>query len=172
MADLDSLLKQYKLKKEDVSQQISDIHLDKISHSCCSQWKRLPPYLDMERIVKDDVNRLSASEETEKRSSFFSKWVDEKGSDATYEKIISALFEMGCKNDAEKVCKLIQPVLTTPPKLSQSPQPASGPELPKLPQLIPDRTPEHEPGPQLQQPTSDHTLPPGKTITPCAVRVI
>ena len=156
MTDLDSLLKQYKLKKEDVGKKISDIHLDKISHSCCSQWKRLPPYLDMERIVKDDVNRLSVSED-EKRSSFFLKWVDEKGSDATYEEIISALLKMGCKNDAEKVCKLIQPVLRTPPKLSQSPQPASAPELP------PDHRPEHEPGPQLRQPTSDHTSPPGKT---------
>ena len=142
MTDLDSLSKQYKLKKEDVGKKISDIHLDKISHSCCSQWKRLPPYLDMERISED-----------EKRSSFFSKWVDEKGSDATYGKLISALLKMECKNDAEKVCELIQPVLTTPPKLSQSPQPASAPELPKLP---PDHRPEHEPGPKLPQLPPDH----------------
>ena len=123
MADLDPLLKQYKLKREDVTKKISDIHLDKISHSCCSQWRRLPPYFDMEKIVKDDINRLPANED-EKRSSFFSK-LDEKGCDATYEKLISALLEMGCKNDAEKVCRLIQPVLMTPPKLSHSPQPES-----------------------------------------------
>ena len=143
---LSLLLAKYELKIKDASKRISDIHLDKISHSCCSQWRRLPAYLDMERIVKDDVNRHSTSEEAEKRSLFFSKWVDEKGSDATYEKLITALLEMGCKNDAEKVCKLIQPVSMTLPKLIQSPLP------PKLP--------------QLRQPASDHIPPPSKMCHP------
>ena len=169
MAALDSLLKQYKLKREDVSKKISDMHLDKISHSCCSQWRRLPPYFDMEKIVKDDINRLSGNED-EKRSSFFSKWVDEKGSDATYEKLISALLEVGCKNDAEKVCKLMQPVPSASPKLSQSPE--SLPELPELPQLIPDRKSEHEPdGPQILQPASDHVSPSGKYMSKVKSRV-
>ena len=158
---LNLLFEKYKLKKKDASKQISDIHLDKISHSCCSQWRRLPPYLCMERIVKDDVNRLSASEEAEKRSLFFSKWVDEKGSDATYEKLISALLKMGCKNDAEKVCKLLAP------KQHRSPHPAS--DQPQLQQALgqgskpqPPRKVSIAPNlPPLPQAASDYRAPTG-----------
>ena len=151
---LSLLLAKYELKIKDVSKKISDIHLDKISHSCCSQWRRLPAYFDMERIVKDDVNRLSASEEDDKRTLFFSKWVDEQGSDATYEKLISALLEMGCKNDAEKVCKLLAP------KQHRSPQPASDQHAlgrsskPQPPQEV-------STAPKLPQLASDYRAPTG-----------
>ena len=145
-----SLLERYNLKIEDVSKKISDIHLDEISQSCCSKWRQLLSCLGMKKIVKNDINRLSLSED-EKRSSFFSMWVDEKGSGATYEKLIRALLKMRCMNDAEIVCELIQP------KISQSPGHR------ELPKLIPADRSEHEPGPQLPQPAPDHTSPPGKT---------
>ena len=153
---LDLLLEEYKLKKKDVNKQISAIHLDKISHYCCSQWRRLPAYLEMDRIVKDDVDRLSTNEEAEKRSSFFSKWGDEKGSEATYEKIINALLEMKCKKDAEKVCKLIRPAS----KLHRSPQPTSDHRI------VTKRPPPHQASgqrsklPPLLQ-ASDHRVPTG-----------
>lgn len=105
-AATETLVERYQLQEEDLNSQITDKHLDKISHSHCSQWRRLPPYLGMESIVRDDVNRLSASEEEEKRCAFFLKWKDMKGSEATYQRLISALLEMECTNDAEKVCKL------------------------------------------------------------------
>lgn len=135
---LDLLLKKYNLKIEDVCKKISGEHLDRISHSYCSKWRRLLPYFNMEKIVEDDIDQLSVNGE-EKRSKFFKKWEEVKGSSATYEKLVSALLKMECRNDAEKVCELIQPASDRRPR------------------------PEHKTGPQLPQPASDNTSPQGRT---------
>jgi hypothetical protein len=116
-----SIFEKYNLRKQDVSKKVTGKHIDKISHSCCKEWKRLPSYLDMEGIVGEDISGSQATEEEKKRN-FFSKWVDTKGSGATYEKLIGALLEINCINDAETVCKLIQPPLAL-----QSAQPPAQP---------------------------------------------
>jgi hypothetical protein len=107
MAVLVSLMEHYQLTEQDLDKQISDIHLDKISQSCCRKWKRLPPYLEMESIVGLDAN-LSAGEEEEKRLSFLFKWRDKKGFKASYKRLICALIEIESLNDAGRVCELVQ----------------------------------------------------------------
>jgi hypothetical protein len=124
----DVLLRKYNIRKEDISKQITDKHIIKISRSYCKDWEQLPPFLNMESIIKDDINRLSVTEEA-KRSKFLSKWVEISGSDATYVKLIKALLKIGCRNDAEAVCVIIQP-----PQMAlepaQLPSPSGNNQLP------------------------------------------
>ena len=106
ISEMNSLLKQYKIKEEDVNREVTNIHIDKISRSHCEKWKSLPAYLEMEGIVASDIEKKPIEEE-EKRNNFFSKWKEEKGSEATYKALIGALLEMKCKKDAESVCEMI-----------------------------------------------------------------
>ena len=107
-SEISSLLKQYKIKVEDVNREVTDRHVEKISQSHCKKWKSLPAYLEMEGIVASDID-IEPIEEEEKRKNFFSKWKEEKGSKATYKVLIRALLEMKCKKDAESVCEMIAP---------------------------------------------------------------
>lgn len=106
MANLESLLRKCKLKDQDLEKQITEKHRDKISRTCCTKWKCLPPYLGIEPIVKHDID-CDSSEEVVKRSKFLSQWNEKKGSDATYKKLIHALIEIDCVADAERVCELL-----------------------------------------------------------------
>ena len=102
-----SLMEHYKLLEKDCNTQISDSHLQKISQSCCKKWRSLPSYLKMEDIVASDIDYESKGEE-EKRHAFFKQWKQKRGSNATYIALISALLEISCRQDAEKVCELLQ----------------------------------------------------------------
>ena len=108
-----SLMEHYCLLEEDCSKQISDSHLQKISLSCCKKWRFLPACFKMEEIIAEDIDREPKGED-EKRFSFFKQWQQERGSDATYKALISALLEISCRQDAEKVCELLQKSLSTP----------------------------------------------------------
>lgn len=101
------LMKCYSLNADDTGRVISDTHLDQISRFHSRQWKSLPPYLAIESIIADDLSHY-VGEEHEKRLSFFLKWKQMKGSDATYFVLISALLKIKCKQDAEGVCKLLE----------------------------------------------------------------
>ena len=122
------LIKKYSLGKE-LDYQVTDADLERISRSCCGcgKWKRLSPHLGMKPIEGDDIG-LSASKEGEKRLEFFTEWKQSKGSDATYRKLVSALLEIECVDDAEKVCKLVEKS-ATPASTSQDPTDAHQPEL-------------------------------------------
>ena len=109
---MSSLLEQYQLKEEDVSKQVTDLHINEISRSHCKKWKSLPTYLEMEAIVASDIEKKPIEEE-EKRNNFFSKWKEEKGSEATYKALIGALWKMRCREDAESICKLLIAVHVT-----------------------------------------------------------
>ncbi len=100
-------MKAYSLSDEDCSVEISKCHLQKISSSLCKDWRSLPAHLEMESIVASDIEREQV-EECEKRHSFLSKWKSEKGSGATYKKLMAALLEIKCRGDAEKVCVMVQ----------------------------------------------------------------
>ena len=95
-----------------LSERVSDAHLEDIARSCCSGWRSLPSRLEMRKIVVEDIDRLQVSEE-EKRLEFFKRWKREKGSEATYKKLIDALVEINCREDAEEVQHLIQNPATT-----------------------------------------------------------
>lgn len=101
--------------QEEVKKQITDEHIEEISHSMCSQWESLPAYLDLPPIIVQDINRSStATTEREKRKIFFTTWKDEQGSGATYEKLISALLKIRCRQDAESIIKLCRLLTNTP----------------------------------------------------------
>ena len=102
-----NLLKQYNLKEEECRDLISSHHFDKISETLCKEWESLPSRLGMPDITVSDIKKQNYNSERERRRALFTKWKDMKGSIATYEKLIRALLDAGCKNDAEGVCKLL-----------------------------------------------------------------
>ena len=103
-----SLLAHYQLTADVCSKQVSDVHLEEISRSCCKHWKRLPPHLDLETIVVDDIDHKQVGED-EKRRLFFFGWKERRGSGASYVCLIRALLKIGSRQDAESVCRLLQP---------------------------------------------------------------
>ena len=89
-----------------LNQQVSDGHILKFSGSYGSKWKLMPACLNLKSIVAEDIDRSPKSEE-EKRYTFFSTWKQVKGSSATYKDLIIALLEIGCGEDADRVCELV-----------------------------------------------------------------
>ena len=102
-----SLIEQYELTEQDCTRQIEDVDLDRISDSHCMHWRKLPTHLGMEKIVTNDIDKSQGSEEV-KRSDFFSRWKDIRGSDATYKQLVIALLEVNCRQDAEDVLKILK----------------------------------------------------------------
>ena len=101
------LMSQYKLTESQYNQQVSDTHLEKLSRSGCKQWKSLPPHLELEAIVAEDIDK-SQKGEREKRHEFLLTWKDIEGSDATYGQLITALLKIKCRRDAEKLCEMLK----------------------------------------------------------------
>ena len=112
--ELTFLMEQYRLSESDCGIQVTDIHLEKLSNILGRKWRSLPAYLEMKSTVIDDIDyeRLGC-DESDKRLSFLNKWKEMRGTQATYRKLINALLEINCRNDAEKVCKLL--LKPTPP---------------------------------------------------------
>ena len=133
MAEATSLIANYGLG-DDVNDQIKDNHVEMISRSYCGKWKRLPSYLNMESVIVDDIDYL-AIDEDEKRLKFLSTWKTTKGSDATYEKLISALLKIERVNDAEGVCRILQQDVT--PK-QKTPKPKEFSQDTGMKMLCPD----------------------------------
>ena len=61
----------------------------------------------MKPIIMRDID-CKEMDEDQKRERFFSTWKGNKGSEATYAKLIHALLTIESKEDAEFVCKLLQ----------------------------------------------------------------
>ena len=141
----DDLMKYYGVTENDCNCKIEDVHLQIISSTLCKHWKKLPAHLNTPSIKISDIERDFKTEE-ERRSAFFSQWRDRDGSAATYKRLIAALLDIDCRDDAEGVCKLLKkssdsrqekseesqeekPIRTsTPVKLEEN----SSPALPKL----------------------------------------
>ena len=111
MADL---MEKYRLTDADLNKQVTDIHIEKLSHTHCKDWRRLPPYLGLSRTVRGDIDHDSGKDKA-KRYDFFTEWKDRKRADATYRVLIDALSEIECRSDAEFVCQLIQPAVDCRP---------------------------------------------------------
>lgn len=103
---MELLKEHFKIKEEDWSKEVSDSDLKEISHSYCSEWRLLPYYLGMKDIAVKNIERNKDGEE-ERKHAFFRQWKQEKGFDATYKQLISALLKIGHREDAENVCKLL-----------------------------------------------------------------
>jgi hypothetical protein len=113
--ELSSVMEHYQLSEADCNLQVTDVHVEKISSSYCEKWRSLPPYLKMEAIVAKDIDREHpGSDESEKRGSFFKKWKETRGLEATYRSLINALLETKCRGDAEGVCELLKKRLSMP----------------------------------------------------------
>ena len=100
------VMKFFGLTEREWNKVITSEDVDAISRSYCRQWKRLIPHLNMKDITEDDINDHSGSP-GEKRRIFLRKWKRMKGSEATYERLVSALLKIECKEDAEGVCQLL-----------------------------------------------------------------
>lgn len=101
------LLQHYKLTEECCDRQVTDSHLEDISGCCCGQWRSLPSHLEMEMLVARDIEHEHTTEQ-EKRKDFLFAWKQKKGFHATYRKLVNALLRIDCRDDAGKVCKLLQ----------------------------------------------------------------
>ena len=100
-------MSRYRLTERQYNQQVSDTHLERLSRSGCKQWKSLPPHLELETIVAEDIDK-SQKGEREKRHEFLLAWKDMEGSGATYKQLITALLKIKCRQDAEKLCEMLK----------------------------------------------------------------
>ena len=101
------------LENSDFDKQVSDAHLNDFSTNCCSEdWKLLCPHLKLNGVVAEDIDREPLSPKL-KRKSFFGKWKQEKGSDATYRVLVCALLRINHRQDAEYLCKLLKNSMQT-----------------------------------------------------------
>ena len=101
------LMSLYGLTEEHHNQQVSNIHLQELTCSGCERWKFLPPYLELENIVADDIDKSHEDPGT-KRYKFLLKWKDMKGFQATYRQLINALLKTKCRQDGEKLCEMLK----------------------------------------------------------------
>ena len=113
----------YQLTAEDSDKQVTDIHLEELTHSHCGKWRYLPPHLGLDNTMKDDIDR-KFGDEREKRFNFLVEWKDRVGAEATYRALINGLLKIGCKSDAEFVHQLIHPDPKTTAHI-QSTEPSS-----------------------------------------------
>ena len=112
--EFQELAEQFKLTEANFKEPVSERHLETISRSSCKHWKSLPAHLNLPTITADDVDQCQVEQET-KRYNFLRKWKEIKGSDATYEQLISALLKIKSKQDAEKICSLLKESIHPPP---------------------------------------------------------
>ena len=126
------LLREYQLTEEVFDRQISDPHLEEISRTSSTKWRSLPPHLDIPdtTCTVGDIECDSQNEE-ERQNNFFFTWKRKKGTRATYRKLVCALLKIGCRGDAEKVCRLLLESVSTRQKNS-SPPVKSKPTRPKF----------------------------------------
>ena len=113
MEAVPELVEKCGLTREDIEKPVTDAHLERISSTSCEDWRKLPAHLELEKNVKKDIDRSKEDEET-KRHNFFLEWQKRKGSQATYQKLLSALLIISCVEDAETVCKLLKDSISTP----------------------------------------------------------
>ena len=64
-------------------------------------------HLELPDILIEDLERNYAKEE-ERRYNFFSKWKEREGSGANYKRLAMALLEINCRDDAERVLKILK----------------------------------------------------------------
>ena len=93
---------------ESLDKPVTDSILNEIAATHCDAWRSLPPYLDLPISVLSDIEQNHDSDE-KKKMEFFKLWKERKGSEATYRKLIGALFALKtkCVEDAESICRLL-----------------------------------------------------------------
>ena len=102
---LDGLLKEVDIPLTLLDQKCSDEHLKSIS--LFLDWRRVAPHLGLDKIHTDEIE--SKKTEFEKRLDMLQKWKMKYGYTATFKNLVQVLLKVGIADDAEKVCRLLQP---------------------------------------------------------------
>lgn len=76
----------------------------------------------MEAIVAEDIDKRQR-DEREKRHDFLCQWKEINGAGATYKVLINALLKIMCKQDTERVCKMLKESLIDQQQLKTSREP-------------------------------------------------
>ena len=129
--DADDLMKIHGLTDDDCNCEIKKVHLQEISCALCERWRELPACFKMPKITSKDIERDFKSEK-ERRRAFLFQWRDRDGSAATYKRLISALLDINCRDDAEGVCKLLKTSSDSQEKYSPAQQEKSKNSAPEL----------------------------------------
>ena len=109
--DFSKILKIYHLKENDavLDNKVSIVHATEIAAHHCHEWRRLLVFLFSEdeepNSIKKDIEKVEGPQQ--QRDEFFNVWKKKKGKEATYKALISALLHIGCREDAEVVCKIL-----------------------------------------------------------------
>lgn len=109
---LDTLIRECGLTDAECDREMRRAHLEKASRSCCARWRLLPPKLGVGPEAVEKLERAHDGEEERKRA-FFLLWKQVKGPAASYKRLAAALLEVGCVEDAEKVCWLLWESIST-----------------------------------------------------------
>ena len=119
-----NLMAHYELVEEDCGSEVSDTDIVKIASSIHGKWKsQLPTLLGIDPIVVTNIVEACApgyTSEEDKRLAFFKEWKQQKGFQATYKALISALYEINCRQDAEIVCKILKESTSSAPPAQAS----------------------------------------------------
>ena len=94
------------LTEEDLGQEVSDLHINKLCLRFCKNWRLLHSHLDLDEVVCNDVERDHFNE-MERKVAFFSAWKQQKAYEATYKKLIDALRAINCHKDATALCEIL-----------------------------------------------------------------
>ena len=118
---LDSILERYRLKKRDLNQEINILNMERICRRSCTEWRSLPSLLGIDdyKVVVANIEGNYRKEEG-KKLGFFEEWKKMKGFEATYEVLVGALLETRQREDAERVCEILEDSLPTPAKEMES----------------------------------------------------
>lgn len=69
----------------------------------CKQWKKIGYSLGLTRTQIEDIDKEKKTED-EKRSTMLSIWKQSRSFKATFHKLVNAIYECGCTDDAYQVC--------------------------------------------------------------------
>jgi hypothetical protein len=69
----------------------------------CKQWKRIGRYLGLTATQIEDIDKEMKTEH-EKRSTMLAMWKQIFSFKATFEKLVKAIYDCGCTDDAYQVC--------------------------------------------------------------------
>ena len=104
--DKTELMQHYNLTECILQKKCSKNHI--IEMGKCFSWKEVGDYLP--RIERTDVNDIDCdgADQKDKRRRLLDLWEKRNGDGATYDVMITAMLKAGKKEEATKVCVLLQ----------------------------------------------------------------
>ena len=107
---LDDLLKELRITPTLLDQRCSNEHLN--SFSLFLDWRRIAPFLGLSEM---DIQEIETDKKTEaeKRLKTLQNWKRKFGYKAKFTLLVETLLDVGNAEDAEKVCRVLQPQVHT-----------------------------------------------------------